>query len=67
MEQKYCDYCNKAINAGEQYYLHGDYIICIECARKYAWDIFKEESELCYSASDQLLSDKDYKYIFRSY
>ncbi|MDD5018080.1 MAG: hypothetical protein PHO15_08295 [Eubacteriales bacterium] len=40
-----CSYCGNPIHVGETYRQCGDDAICHSCEKKYAWDLFLEESE----------------------
>lgn len=40
----YCDYCGHEIHESDQYREHAYLKICGDCEKRYAWEIFKEES-----------------------
>jgi len=49
-----CSYCGKPIRVGETYRQCGDDVICQYCEKKYAWDLFLEESERRGASMDDL-------------
>ena len=50
----YCSYCGEPIRVGESYRQCGDDAICHHCEKRYAMNLFLEESERRYGSTDDL-------------
>lgn len=49
-----CDYCGKSIRVGESYRQCGDDAICYRCEKRFAMELFKEQSERRIARTDDL-------------
>jgi uncharacterized Zn finger protein (UPF0148 family) len=51
----WCSYCGAPIHIGHAYYRHMGDVICIVCARRYAWSLFEADAVRRVAHSDGVL------------
>lgn len=51
-----CDYCGAPVLKGHKYYEHEGLVVCMECARRYAYSVFERDACLK-TAEGECLND----------